>query len=141
MLMSLVETVEALFGGSGPAKAAEAAAMLSDDVVMIEGGANLRSGVHRGKAAMGTLLKTIQESCDEFRSDMVWVRGDGSQVVSLARARGSRNGRTLDTFVLTLISADANGKIIEIRDLPFDWVAWEEFFASAAPAPPAQAER
>ena len=130
--MKLVEVVEALFGGSGDPRAAEAAGYLSEDLVMIEGGNNLRSGEHRGKAAMAALMKQVGESCDHFQSDMVWVKGDDRQVVSLAHAHGRRNGIDLDTHVLTMIMADDSGQIVEIRDLPYDWTAWEEFFAESA---------
>ncbi|MGY1550521.1 nuclear transport factor 2 family protein [Microbacterium sp. A588] len=130
--MKLIEVVETLFGGTGSPRAAEAAGYLADDLVMIEGGANLRSGTHRGKAAMGALMKKIQDSCDHFQSDLVWIKGDDQMVISLAHAHGRRNGRDLDTHVLTTITADDDGQIVEIRDLPFDWDAWEEFFAVEA---------
>lgn len=128
--MSLVDTVKALFGAYGPEAAEQAAATgLSDDVVMIEGGRNLRSGEHRGKEAMFAMLSNVQTVTDHFRSDMIWARGDDELVISLAHAVGERNGRSIDTYILTLIAPSPDGKIAEIRDLPFDWTAWEEFFA------------
>ena len=126
---SLINVVTALFGGAGPQAAADAAKRLGDDLVMIEGGENLRSGLHEGKPAMGALMARIQAETDDFASDLEWVVGDDKRVFSLSHAHGTRKERTIDTKILTVISADDDGQIVEIRDLPYDWTAWEKFWA------------
>lgn len=125
---SLVETIKAQFGLRGPAAAEEAQRRTSDHVVMIEGGRNVRSGSHKGKAAFAALVEKIKAEADEFSAPVQWVTGDESLAFSLSHAQGKRNGRSLDTFVLTMFKADDHGNIVEIRDLPFDWTAWEDFW-------------
>lgn len=128
-LTSLVEAVKAMFGAYGPEAAAEGSKRLSDNLTMVEGGRNVRSGEHHGKVAFGALVAKIQAEADQFGTTMEWVRGDDDMAFSRTHARGTRNGRTIDTHVLTMYTTDDTGQIVEIRDLPYDWAEWEEFWA------------
>jgi uncharacterized protein len=128
--MSLRARVETGFAAFAEGDVDTALEQFAPDVVMIEGGANLRTGEYRGPEAIRAFLRRLGEETDgSFTATMQAVTGDDNLAASLAHAVGWRRGRHLDTHVVTLFTG-AGGLISTIRDLPFDWRAWDEFWGA-----------
>jgi ketosteroid isomerase-like protein len=127
--MSLRDTVEKGFAAFAAGDVEAAIAQFAPDVVMTEAGANIRTGEYRGREAVrGFLERLTPETDGTFTATVQSVTGDDSMAASVAHATGWRHGRHLDTHVVTLFTG-SGGLISSIRDLPFDWRAWDEFWS------------
>jgi ketosteroid isomerase-like protein len=128
--VSLRATVEKAFAAFAAGDVDAAIAHFTPDVVMTEGGANVRTGEYRGPEDIKAFLQRLSDETDgSFTATAQAVTGDDTMAASVAHAAGWRRGRHLDTHVVTLF-AGADGLISSIRDLPFDWRAWDEFWSA-----------
>jgi uncharacterized protein len=128
--VGLRDAVEKSFAAFAAGDIDTAMAQLAPDVVMIEGGDNIRTGQYRGHQAIGAFLQLLNRETDgSFTAVVRAVTGDDTMVASITHAEGWRHGRCLDTDVVTVYTG-SGGLISSIRDLPFDWRAWDEFWGA-----------
>lgn len=101
----------------------------TEDSVWDEVGRNERSGVYRGKEAIlehARQLATLTDGTIATKVKEI-LPGD-SYVAVLERATARRKGRVLDMDCCSVYTV-REGKIAELRVLPFDAAAWDEFWS------------
>jgi uncharacterized protein len=122
------EVIEALYKAyaSGDLPAFD---IYTDNSVWIELGSNERTGRYRGKQAIlehamqlavltgGTIATHVKE-----------ILPGHNHVAVLERATATRKGRDLDLDCCSVYTMN-NGKMAELRVLPFDTVAWDAFWS------------
>ena len=91
-------------------------------------GANAMSGSHRGRDGILTFLRRTRElTGGTYRVELLWVVADDEHVVPVYRARGEREGRTLDIEQALFVSV-REGLWTEVRAQPLDPVAFDAFW-------------
>lgn len=122
------ELVARLFDafGTDPIVVARA---LSDDVVWRVPGDTVMSGEHTGRdAVLQFLRQTRTLTGGTYAVELQYVVAEGDRVVAVYRARGERNGRTLD-IEQALFCVIRDGKLTDVTAVPFDFVAFSAFWS------------
>jgi ketosteroid isomerase-like protein len=104
-------------------------AAFDDRSVWIEPGDNARSGVFRGRSAIRAHAIRCKELADGTTgTDVLEILSGERFVVVIERSLALRNGAALNMLVHTVYEIQ-DGVITEIRTLPYDPEAWNEFWA------------
>jgi ketosteroid isomerase-like protein len=121
------ELLERVFGAFGR-EAIVVARTLAEDVVWRVPGTNAMSGEYRGRdEVLKFLRQTIVLTDNTYRSELRYVVADDVRAVAVYRARGERNGRSLD-IDQALFCEVRDGRLAEVTALPFDFAAFESFW-------------
>jgi ketosteroid isomerase-like protein len=120
----LLERAFAAFGRDALA----VARTLADDVVWRVPGDTVMSGEYRGRDdVLQFLRQTRVQSDDTYRTELQYVTTSDDRAVAVYRARGERNGRTLDVDQ-ALFCVIRDGVIADVTAVPFDYPAFVEFW-------------
>jgi ketosteroid isomerase-like protein len=102
--------------------------LFADDVVWHSQGRNQLAGTFRGKQEVfGTFQKVAELTGGSFNLELHAVFADDEHAVVLARARGERDGRTLDDNTVQVFHVK-DGKVTEQWLHPGDVYASDEFW-------------
>jgi ketosteroid isomerase-like protein len=122
---ALLERAFAAFGND----ALVVARTLADDIVWRVPGTNAMSGEYVGRdATLQFLRQTIVLSGGTYRTELQYVVADDERAVAVYRARGEREGRTLD-IEQALFCVIRDGQISEVTAVPLDFPAFDAFWA------------
>lgn len=103
--------------------------MLADDVVWRVPGATVMSGEYLGRDDVLQFLRQTRVQTDNtYRTDLVYAVGDDERAVAVYRARGERNGRTLD-IEQALFCIVRDEQLVDVTAVPFDFPAFSEFWS------------
>jgi ketosteroid isomerase-like protein len=121
------ELLERVFSAFGR-EAIVVARTLADDVVWRVPGSNAMSGEYRGRdQVLKFLRQTIVLTDATYRSELRYVVADDVRAVAVYRARGERNGRSLD-IDQALFCEVRDGRLADVTAVPFDFAAFESFW-------------
>lgn len=102
---------------------------LADDIVWRVPGDTVMSGEYRGRdAVLQFLRQTVVQSDGTYRTELQYAVADDDRAVAVYRARGEREGRTLD-IDQALFCVIRDGQIADVTAIPFDLHAFEAFWA------------
>lgn len=102
---------------------------LADDIVWRVPGDTVMSGEYRGRdAVLQFLRQTVVQSDGTYRTELQYAVADDDHAVAVYRARGERDGRTLD-IDQALFCVIRDGQIADVTAIPFDLHAFEAFWA------------
>jgi ketosteroid isomerase-like protein len=101
--------------------------LVADDVVWYSVGQTPWSGVHKGREVVLDFLASVGNAAEVFNSDLEDVLANDERAILLARMTGRRGAKTLDVPYV-LIYEIRDGRVVEIRALPFDPAAVDEFW-------------
>ena len=122
------ELLQRAFGAFGR-DALVVARTLADDIVWRVPGTNAMSGEYEGRdAVLQFLRQTLVLSGGTYRTELQYVVADDARAVAVYRARGERNGRTLD-IDQALFCGIRNGQIADVTAVPLDFPAFDAFWA------------
>lgn len=122
------EIVERAFGAFGRDPIV-VARTLAEDVVWRVPGTNAMSGEYVGRDAVLRFLRQTFVLTDRtYNTELQYVTADDTRAVAVYRARGTRNGRTLD-IDQALFCVIRDGKIADVTAVPFDFAAFDAFWA------------
>ena len=128
MSHATAEVVERLFGGFGRDPFV-VARTLADDVVWRVPGDNAMSGEYVGRDAVLKFLRNTFVLTDHtYKSSLEYVTANDTRAVAVYRARGTRNGRALD-IEQALFCEIRDGQITDVTAIPFDFAAFDTFWA------------
>lgn len=92
-------------------------------------GANAMTGDYRGMQEIGAFLRrTAELTGGTYHVELLWAVADDEHLVTLYRARGQREGRTLDIEQALFIRIE-DGLWTDIRAQPLDQAAFDAFWA------------
>jgi ketosteroid isomerase-like protein len=118
-----------LFDAFGRRDGAAVAAMFDREISWRVGGRTSMSGEYRGwREVVAFLRRTTEETDGTYRSEFRWALGDEGRAVALYRARGARNGRTLDIDQVLLCEV-RDGRLCDVTAVPLESDAFEQFWA------------
>jgi ketosteroid isomerase-like protein len=118
-----------LFSAFGRRDPVAVGATLSDDVVWRVGGANAMAGEFRGRRAVVRFLaSTARLTGGTYRSELLYALADDEHVVAVYRARGERNGRSIDLVQLLLCEV-RDGCFVDVTALPTDQAVFDAFWS------------
>jgi ketosteroid isomerase-like protein len=121
----LLERAFAAFGRD----ALVVARSLADDIVWRVPGETAMSGEYRGRdAVLQFLRQTLVLSDGTYRTELQYVTADDDRAVAVYRARGQREGRSLD-IEQALFCEIRGGQIADVTAVPFDFAAFSAFWA------------
>jgi hypothetical protein len=122
------EVVERAFSAFGR-DALVVARTLADDIVWRVPGSNAMSGEYTGRdAVLQFLRQTVVRTGGTYRTELQYVVADDERAVAVYRARGEREGRTLD-IEQALFCVVRDGQIVDVTAVPFDFMAFDGFWA------------
>lgn len=102
--------------------------LFADDAVWHVPGANAMTGDYHGREEIIPFLRrTAELTGGTYRVELLWVVADDEHVVAVYRARGEREGRSLDIEQALLIRVE-DGRWSDIRAQPLDQPAFEAFW-------------
>jgi ketosteroid isomerase-like protein len=117
-----------MFGAFGR-DALVVARTLADDVVWRVPGSNAMCGEYVGRdATLQFLRQTLVLSDGTYRTELRYVVADDERAVAVYRARGEREGRTLD-IDQALFCEIRDGQISDVTAVPLDFPAFDAFWA------------
>src|SRR3954447_23866711 len=117
-----------LFAAFGRRDPVALGALFSDDVVWRVGGVNPMAGEYLGRrAVLRFLASTARLTGGTYRSELLYALPDEQHVVMVYRARGEREGRTID-IVQVLLCEVRGGCFVEVTALPTDQAAFDAFW-------------
>ena len=103
---------------------------LADDIVWRVPGDTVMSGEYRGRdAVLQFLRQTLVQSDGTYRTELQYAVADDDRAVAVYRARGEREGRSLD-IDQALFCVIRDGQIADVTAIPFDLHAFEAFWAA-----------
>jgi ketosteroid isomerase-like protein len=103
--------------------------LFAPDAVWHVPGANAMSGDYRGlEEIIAFLRRTAELTGGTYRVELLWVVADGDHAVAVYRARGERDGRSLDIEQALLIGVE-DERWTDIRAQPLDQAAFDAFWA------------
>jgi ketosteroid isomerase-like protein len=118
-----------LFDAFGRRDGASVAAIFDHEIAWRVGGRTTMSGEYRGwREVVAFLRRTSVETDGTYRSELRWALGDDGRAVALYRARGARNGRTIDIDQVLLCEV-REGRLSDVTAVPLDAAAFEAFWA------------
>jgi ketosteroid isomerase-like protein len=122
------ELLRRAFGAFGR-DALVVARSLAEDIVWRVPGTNAMSGEYVGRdATLQFLRQTLVLSGGTYRTELKYVVADDERAVAVYRARGEREGRTLD-IDQALFCEIREGAIADVTAVPLDFPAFEAFWA------------
>jgi ketosteroid isomerase-like protein len=122
------ELLERLFGAFGR-DALVVARTLADDIVWRVPGNNAMCGEYVGRdATLRFLRQTLVLSDGTYRTALKYVVADAERAVAVYRARGEREGRTLD-IDQALFCEISDGQLADVTAVPLDFPAFEAFWS------------
>ena len=87
------------------------------------------TGDYRGMQEIGAFLRrTAELTGGTYHVELLWAVADDEHLVTLYRARGQREGRTLDIEQALFIRIE-DGLWTDIRAQPLDQAAFDAFWA------------
>jgi uncharacterized protein len=102
---------------------------LAVDIVWRVPGTNAMSGEYVGRdATLQFLRQTLVLSGGTYRTELKYVVADDERAVAVYRARGEREGRTLD-IDQALFCEIRDGRIADVTAVPLDFPAFDAFWA------------
>jgi uncharacterized protein len=120
--------VERLFGGFRRDPMTVARAFAADAVWRVTG-ANPMTGEYCGREEILQFLReTGLRTNGTYRADLRYVLAGGERAVAVYRARGEREGRTLD-IDQALFCVIRDRLLAEVTAVPFDAAAFDAFWA------------
>ncbi|MGH3002585.1 MAG: nuclear transport factor 2 family protein [Gaiellaceae bacterium] len=123
-----VELMQRTFGAFGR-EPIVVARTLAEDAVWRVPGTNAMSGEYRGREQVLRFLRQTFVLTDRtYNTELRYVVADDDRAVAVYRARGVRHGRTLD-IDQALFCTIRNGQIAEVTAVPFDFAAFDAFWA------------
>ena len=103
--------------------------LFAEDAVWHVPGTNAMSGEHRGRdEIIAFLRRTAELTGGTYRVELLWTVGADEHVVAVFRARGEREGRSLD-IEQALFVVVRDGLWVDIRAQPLDQAAFDAFWA------------
>ena len=103
--------------------------LFADDAVWHVPGANAMAGDYRGREEIVAFLRrTAELTGATYRVELLWVVADEEHTVAVYRARGEREGRSLDIQQALLVGV-RDGLWVDIRAQPLDQAAFDAFWA------------
>jgi hypothetical protein len=121
------ELVERAFGAFGRDALAVARA-IADDAVWRVTGTSAMSGEYRGRDAILQFLRqTAVLTGGTYRAELRYVVADDERAVAVYRARGKRDGKTID-IDQALLCIVRDGQLADVTAVPFDDAAFEAFW-------------
>lgn len=103
--------------------------LFADDAVWRVPGANAMAGDYRGREEIVAFLRrTAELTGATYRVELLWVVADEEHTVAVYRARGEREGRSLDIEQALLVGV-RDGLWVDIRAQPLDQAAFDAFWA------------
>jgi len=103
--------------------------LFADDAVWRVPGANAMAGDYRGREEIVAFLRrTAELTGATYRVELLWVVADEEHTVAVYRARGEREGRSLDIEQALLVGV-RDGLWVDIRAQPLDQDAFDAFWA------------
>jgi ketosteroid isomerase-like protein len=106
-----------------------ALAAFGDHSVWVEPGDNARSGVFRGVVEIAQHAIECKKLTDgTWGTDVLEIVGGDTFVIVVERSLALRNGTSLNMLVNTVYEM-TDGVIKEVRVLPYDCEAWNEFWS------------
>jgi ketosteroid isomerase-like protein len=103
--------------------------LFADDAVWHVPGTNAMAGDYRGRdEIIAFLRRTAEITGGTYRVEPLWVVADDEHVVAVYRARGEREGRSLDIEQALLVRVE-DGLWRDIRAQPLDQSAFDAFWA------------
>jgi ketosteroid isomerase-like protein len=120
--------LERLFGafGSDPLTVARG---IAEDAVWRVVGASAMSGEYRGRDEILRFLReTTVLTGGTYRVELKYVLADDERAVAVYRARGERDGRTID-IDQALFCVVRDGQLAAVTAVPFDGAAFEAFWS------------
>ncbi len=103
--------------------------VFAEDAVWTVPGNGVMAGTFRGRDEIFRFLARLpKETEGTYSSELRDVLTSGERAAALYRARGSRDGRTLELDQLLLFRIE-DGLVREVLALPSDPAAFEEFWA------------
>jgi hypothetical protein len=125
---SNAELLERAFGAFGR-DALALARTLAEDVVWRVVGDTPMSGEYRGRDDVLQFLRQTRVQTDNtYTSELRYVVADDERAAAVYRARGERNGKTLD-IDQALFCEIRDGLIADVTAVPFDFPAFAAFWA------------
>lgn len=101
----------------------------ADDATWVVPGSGTMAGTFTGRAAIFSFLGRLpKETNGTYSSELIDVLASEDRAAALYRARGARNGRSIDIDQVLLIRIE-DGLIHEVQALPSDPAAFEAFWA------------
>ena len=101
----------------------------ADDIVWRVPGTSPVSGEYAGRdAVLQFLRQTVVLSGGTYRTELQYVVADDERAVAVYRARGEREGRTLD-IDQALFCEIRDGRMADVTAVPFDFLAFDAFWA------------
>lgn len=92
-------------------------------------GSGAMAGVYRGREEIFRFLARLpKETSGTYGSELLDVLASETRAAALYRARGTRNGRTLELDQVLLFRIE-DGSVTEVLALPSDPEAFEDFWA------------
>ena len=102
---------------------------LAEDIVWRVPGTSPMSGEYRGRDAVLQFLRQTMVLTDRtYRTELQYVVSEDDRAVAVYRARGEREGRTLD-IDQALFCVIRDGKIADVTAVPLDFPAFDAFWS------------
>jgi uncharacterized protein len=102
---------------------------IAEDAVWRVGGASAMSGEYRGRDEILRFLReTLVLTGGTYRTELTYVVADDERAVAVYRARGERDGRTID-IDQALFCVIREGRLADVTAVPFDAAAFDAFWA------------
>ena len=102
---------------------------LAEDIVWRVPGTNRMSGEYNGRdAVLQFLRQTLVLTDRTYRTELQYVVADDERAVAVYRARGEREGRTLD-IDQALFCVIRDGQIADVTAVPLDFPAFDAFWS------------
>jgi uncharacterized protein len=106
--------------------------LFAEDAVWRVPGRGVMAGTYRGREEIFRFLGRLpRETGGTYGTELVDVLSSDARAAALYRARGTRNGRTLELDQLLLFTIEG-GLVTRVLALPSDLEAFEEFWARDA---------
>ena len=103
--------------------------LFAPDAVWHVPGENAVAGSYTGVAEIVAFLRrTAELTGGTYRVELLWAVADDGRLVAVYRARGEREGRSLDIEQALLVRVE-NSLWTEIRAQPLAQAAFDEFWA------------
>jgi ketosteroid isomerase-like protein len=126
--LTAAAVVERAFSAFGR-DAVTVARTIADDAVWRVAGSSSMSGEYVGRDAILRFLRQTSVLTDgTYRAELQYVLGDDDRAVAVYRARGRRDGRTID-IEQALFCVVRDGQLVEVTAVPFDAAAFDAFWA------------
>lgn len=100
-----------------------------EDVVWRVPGRSPIAGEYHGLDEVGTFLQQVRDLTSEATIEPDVILADDRSVMVHARVSGKREGKRYDNDQAYLCRLDDEGKVFEVRVIPVDLYAYDEFWS------------